>query len=204
MRALTMLSAIALLAYPLAVFYGLSRWGLGVVAGLLAFLFLLRIIVGNQTQLRELKYVAWLSGATGIVLTLLGTVFQQEGWFTFYPVVVNTLMLALFGMSLWQKETLVERLARLQEPNLPISGVQYTRKVTKVWCVFFVVNGSIALYTCFQPLAIWTLYNGLISYLAAGSLFIIEFIVRFFVREEMTPQSNHKLDNEKHEQRRLP
>ncbi|KMV29745.1 COG4648 family protein [Photobacterium swingsii] len=197
MRALTILSAIALLAYPLAVYYGLSQWGLGVVAGLLAFLFLLRIIAGNQTRLRELKYVAWLSGATGIVLTLLGTVFQQEGWFTFYPVVVNTLMFGLFSMSLWQKETLVERLARLQEPNLPASGVRYTRKVTKVWCAFFVINGSIALYTCFQPLAVWTLYNGLISYLAAGTLFIVEFIVRFFVREDVEPHNNQQQNDKK-------
>lgn len=31
-----------------------------------------------------------------------------------YPVVVNGLMLLIFGSSLWAKQTLVERLARLQ------------------------------------------------------------------------------------------
>ncbi len=46
-------------------------------------------------------------------------------------------MLALFSASLLQKQTLVERLARLQEPELPDSGVRYTRTVTKVWCGFF-------------------------------------------------------------------
>lgn len=184
MRWLTALSAIALLAYPLAVYYGLSRGGLGFVAGVLAVLFLLRIVAGSQTRLRELKYIAWLSGGAGITLALLGSVFKQEGWFTFYPVIVNALMLALFSASLLQKQTLVERLARLQEPELPDSGVRYTRTVTKVWCGFFVVNGGIALATCFMPLATWTLYNGLVSYLLAGSLFAGEWIVRRHVRHQ--------------------
>ncbi|PSU46252.1 DNA gyrase subunit B [Photobacterium frigidiphilum] len=184
MRWLTILSAIALLAYPLAVYYGLSRWGLGVVAGLLVVLFLLRIIAGNQTRLPELKYIAWLSGGAGIVLALLGSLFKQEGWFTFYPVIVNSLMLGLFSASLWQKQTLIERFARLQEPELPESGIRYTRTVTKVWCVFFIINGSIALTTCFMTLEIWTLYNGLISYLFAGSLFIGEWFVRQWVKRK--------------------
>ncbi len=184
MRWLTILSAIALLAYPLAVYYGLSRWGLGAVAGLLVVLFLLRIIAGNQTRLPELKYIAWLSGGAGIVLALLGSLFKQEGWFTFYPVIVNTLMLGLFSASLWQKQTLIERFARLQEPELPPSGIRYTRTVTKVWCVFFIINGSIALTTCFMTLEVWTLYNGLISYLFAGSLFIGEWFVRQWVKRK--------------------
>jgi len=93
-------------------------------------------------------------------------------------------MLILFASSLNQSQTIIERLARLQEPELPESGVRYTRKVTKVWCGFFVLNGLIALYTCFQPLELWTLYNGLISYLLAGSLFAGEWIVRQFVRKD--------------------
>ncbi|MGF1755265.1 hypothetical protein L4C33_16930, partial [Vibrio makurazakiensis] len=102
---------------------------------------------------------------------------------TYYPVVVNLCMLVVFASSLRQPQTIIERLARLQEPDLAQSGVMYTRKVTKVWCLFFVINGSIALYTCFQSLEVWTLYNGLISYLLAGSLFSIEWLVRQKVRQ---------------------
>lgn len=184
MRLLTALSAIALFAYPLAVYYGLSRWGPGLVTGLLTVFFLLRIIAGRQTRLHELKYIAWLSGGAGITLTLLGSLFRQEGWFTFYPVIVNTLMLGLFASSLWQKETLIERLARIQEPDLPESGVRYTRTVTKVWCGFFLLNGTIAFTTCFMPLAVWTLYNGLISYILAGCLFLSEWFIRQWVQKK--------------------
>ncbi|OEF25451.1 hypothetical protein [Vibrio rumoiensis] len=184
MRALTALSALLLLAYPLAVYYGLSRWGIGVIGGVFAVLFILRIVAGSNTKLKELKYIAWLSGGAGITLTLLATLFREHGWFTFYPVIVSTLMFVLFFSSLWQKQTLIERLARLQDPNLPQSGVQYTRTVTKVWCGYFVINGSIALYTCFLPLSIWTLYNGLISYLLAGCLFAIEWLVRLRVQKK--------------------
>lgn len=185
MRALTTLSALLLLAYPLAVYYGLSRWGIGVIAGVFAVLFVLRIVAGNQTKLKELKYIAWLSGAAGITLTLCAMLFRQHGWLTYYPVVVNLLLFGLFFSSLWQSQTLIERLARLQEPNLPASGVRYTRNVTKVWCGYFILNGSIALYTCFLSLEIWTLYNGFISYLLTGSLFAIEWLVRGRVRRSM-------------------
>ncbi|MGO2497598.1 MAG: hypothetical protein ACTH6I_06215 [Vibrio litoralis] len=183
MRALTALSALLLLAYPLAVYYGLSRWGIGVIAIIFAALFVIRIAAGHQTKLKELKYIAWLSGAAGIILTLCATLFREHGWFTYYPVVVNLLMFLLFFSSLWQSQTLVERLARLQEPELPESGVRYTRNVTKVWCGYFLINGSIALYTCFLPLEIWTLYNGLLSYLFAGSLFTIEWLIRGYIRK---------------------
>ncbi|MCV5372773.1 hypothetical protein OFD18_31790, partial [Escherichia coli] len=60
----------------------------------------------------------------------------------------------------------------------------YTRKVTMVWYAFFTLNAAVALYTCFLPVKIWTLYHGLISYLLAGGLFAGEWIVRQFVRKE--------------------
>lgn len=184
MRLLTILSALALIAYPVAVYYGINRWGITTVGALLAVFFIVRIIAAKQTQLKELKYIGWLSGGVGITLILLGTLFRQQGLLLYYPVIVNILMLGLFSSSLWQQQSLIERLARLQEPDLPASGIRYTRNVTKIWCVFFIINGAIALITCFMPLHIWTLYNGFISYLLAGSLFGIEWLCRQWFRHK--------------------
>lgn len=184
MKLLTLLSATILLAYPFAVYYGLNQWGVTTVAGVVGVLFILRIIGANNTRLRELKYIALISGAMGIVLTLLALFFKDTRWFTYYPVIVNILMLTLFASSLRQKETIVERFARLQEPQLPDYAVRYTRTVTKVWSVFFILNGTISLISCFMPIAIWTLYNGLLSYLLAGSLFAAEFMVRLYVKRK--------------------
>ena len=170
MRGLALLSTLALLAYPLAVYFGLSRWGLGGVGGVLAVLFMLRLIGGGAAQFKQFKVVAWISGAAGLSLVLLSAIFRQAGWFLYYPVIVNVLMLVLFGSSLWQRQTMIERFARLKEPDLPERGVKYTRTVTGVWCAFFMINGSIAFITCFSSLEAWTLYNGLISYLLMGTL----------------------------------
>lgn len=178
------LSAIVLLAYPFVVYYGLNRWGIGAVAAVFIILFVLRIAAGNQTRLRELKYIAWLSGGAGVVLTLFAFVFKNSSWFTYYPVMVNLLMLGLFAQSLRQKESLIERFARLQEPELPDYAVRYTRNVTKVWCVFFIINASLALLTTFMSITVWTLYNGLLSYLFAGALFACEFVVRLIVKKK--------------------
>ncbi|WP_104035946.1 septation protein IspZ [Vibrio jasicida] len=181
---LTGLSAIVLFAYPFAVYFGIDRFGLNLVGGLLIAALLLRLLVANKTPLKEFKFLAFTTGIVGIVLVTLGVVFKQHGWLKFYPVMVNVCMLGVFALSLRQPQTIIERLARLQEPDLPESGVLYTRKVTLVWCAFFIMNAATALYTCFESIEVWTLYNGLISYLLAGSLFAGEWIVRQFVRKE--------------------
>lgn len=167
----------------------MQQFGLQSVAGLLALFFIIRLMAGSRARLKELKYLAWVTGAAGILLLLFAALFEQQGWLTFYPVLVNICLLALFSSSLWQKQTLVERLARLQDPKLPDSGIEYTRTVTKVWCLFFLINGSIALITCFLSLSIWTLYNGLISYLAMGALFGGEFLVRKWLQKQQPSHS---------------
>ncbi len=181
---LTGLSAIVLLAYPFAIYYGIDKFGLSILGATLAVFFVLRIFTANKTKLKEFKQLAIISGLIGITLIVLGILFRSKGWLLFYPVVVNACMLMAFASSLKQPQTIIERLARLQEPDLPQSGIQYTRKVTQVWCLFFLFNGITALYTCFLPIEVWTLYNGLISYILIGVLFAIEWVVRQFVRKD--------------------
>jgi uncharacterized membrane protein len=96
-----------------------------------------------------------------------------------YPVIANVAVLLLFSWSLYSPPSLIERIARIQHPDLPPEGIIYTRRVTQVWCVFFILNGAIALVTAlWGSFEIWSLYNGLIAYLLMGMLFAGEYIVR--------------------------
>jgi uncharacterized membrane protein len=102
-----------------------------------------------------------------------------------YPVFMNATMLAAFGATLLRPPSMVERFARSFEPDLPEEGVRYTRTVTAVWMAYFCLNGSIALWTVLQPgWEAWVVYNGFISYVAAGLLFAGEYLVRQRVRRK--------------------
>ena len=93
--------------------------------------------------------------------------------------IIKESFLIVFSYSLLKPPSVIERLARLQEPDLPEEGVIYTKKVTLVWCVFFVFNILASLYTVFYTSTeIWTLYNGLISYVLMGTLFLSELLYR--------------------------
>jgi len=125
--------------------------------------------------------IVGLLGWVGPLVALLGVaalLLRSSESVLYYPVLVNAVFLLAFAVSLFQPQTLIERLARRFDPELPPEGVRYTRKVTLAWCVFFVMNGGIAWWTTTQPMAVWTLYNGLIAYLAMGAMFGGEWLIR--------------------------
>jgi len=96
-----------------------------------------------------------------------------------YPVLVNVGLLGAFATSLIFPPSLVERMARVREPDLPALAVGYMRRVTQVWCVFFAINGAVALTTAlWASSAVWSLYNGVVAYLLIGLLFAGEYLVR--------------------------
>ena len=91
----------------------------------------------------------------------------------------NALMLAVFGGSLFAKQTVIERLARLQHPDLPPEGVCHTRRVTQIWCAFFIFNGATAaILAGLQYYDWWAAYTGIVSYVLMGILFAGEWIYR--------------------------
>jgi uncharacterized membrane protein len=55
--------------------------------------------------------------------------------------------------------------------------------VTAVWLGFFLANAAISTATAIGgSLELWTLYNGFISYVIMGVLFISEWILRGYLR----------------------
>lgn len=103
----------------------------------MALLLLLRLRQPRR-QTGPLQVVTKIVAVVGIVLCVSSFLLKTHQLLLFYPVVVNAVMLAVFGGSLRSTMPIVERLARLQEPDLPEKAVRYTRRVTQVWCLFFI------------------------------------------------------------------
>lgn len=118
--------------------------------------------------------------AAGALLLAFGAVWANALLpLKLYPVLVNAALLAAFAYSLASPMSMIERFARMSEPDLPPAAVAYTRTVTKVWCAFFVANGLAALGTALWATPeVWSLYNGVVAYLLMGALFAGEYLVR--------------------------
>lgn len=164
------------LLYPFAIYFGLGRFEPRWLA-----LFLLAMATARALISKDRLWIAAALGAT--VLVIASALANDAMPLKLYPVLVNAVMLAVFAISLRHPPSIIERLARLKEPDLPPSGVAYTRKVTVVWCLFFIGNGAIALVTAlWASNRVWALYNGFIAYLLMGILFLGEWLVRQRVR----------------------
>jgi len=182
---LKLLAAVATVAYPLVVYLGLGRWDPLWIALALAALLLLRAWSGRDP--------VWLAAGCG-ALALGAASGLGHSWLPLklYPVLVSAVLLVVFGLSLWRPPTVVERIARLTEPELPPQGVAYTRKVTVAWCAFFVANGAIALATTlWGSEQAWLLWNGLLSYLAMGLFFAVEWMLRQRMRARVAAAGSH-------------
>ena len=157
--------------YPFWPSWGLRHWGVAPVAGVLAVTALARAALSRDPMSLGAGVLAGLVAASGFLL-------DTETPLLFYPVLMNLLGLVLFASSL-RGTPIIVRLARLRHPDLPPEGVRWCRGVTVAWCVFFVVNGSIALATVVSGgRDLWTLYNGFVSYVLMGVMFAGEWLLR--------------------------
>lgn len=181
---LRLLNGAALLAWPFLVWLTLTQPQWRGITGLLALLFVLRVWSLRRAA-GPMGRVMLLLALVGTVLCLTSLLLRSQHLLLWYPLVVNVLLLLLFGASLWSPMPLVERLARLREADLPARAVRYTRRVTQVWCGFFIFNGSVALVTCLlNDVTLWTLWNGCISYLLMGTLMGGEWLLRQRIRKQ--------------------
>lgn len=184
-RVTGVLVSVMTLGWPFLVWFSIThsdhRW----LLPLLALVFLARLLMLKSSQ-GLYRQTGLLLAAAGAALCLASLWLRDRQWLMWYPVAVNVVMLTLFFSSLFSRMPFIERIARLREPELPARAIAYTRRVTQVWCLFFVCNGTIALLTCLSGNMVWwTAWNGMISYLLIGLLMGGEWLVRQRLRKSV-------------------
>lgn len=175
---LRVLAVLVVLAYPFIVFFGLQTFEPRQMVLLLLLLAACRVMGGQAQDGMFFYWLGALALAAGFTLVL-----NSSAGLLFYPVLMNIAMLVFFAGSLVRPPTVIERIARRQEGQLSDEAISYTRKVTGVWCVFFLVNALISTMTVFADRNIWLLYNGFVSYVLMGILFVVEYLVRQRVKK---------------------
>lgn len=173
-------NAILVIAYPVAIFWGLTHF-----SGRSVSLFVLALVVpGLAWRFRKADRATFWSMVrlpiAILVLLTLGAVLDDARFVLAMPVLINAVLLIEFGSTLRAGATpMIERFARMQEPELDQAKQGHCRGWTVAWCGFFLANGATAgLLALLAPLWWWTVYTGAIAYALMGAMFAIERIQR--------------------------
>ena len=179
--------------YPLIVYCGLEYWALSprrlsLLLLAIAFFHFLNFTrsKSNIDRSRTLILVVLVFLCAFVAFFLDNVIFVK-----LYPVLVSLSLLAFFGFTLWRPPNFIFRMASLWDKSLKDSPSKnaverYCRNVTFFWCGFFIFNATVAAITVFKASdRVWSLYNGLISYILMGIIFIAEFLVRKMVQNKL-------------------
>lgn len=120
----------------------------------------------------------------GMLLIIIAFHFTDWIFFKFYPPIVNLGLFIIFFSSIFQKQTVIQKLALSMEPDAKPWVLDYTRKLTYIWSVFMFLNFLISAATIFMSKEIWALYNGIISYILVGLLFGVEYTIRMIFKRK--------------------
>jgi len=152
---------------------------------------LIIFIAGTSKKSKTKNFSFFLNIALILGLGVLCFIINSAIILKLYPLLMNILFLTAFGGSLFSSSNMIFRFATMQDKSIQGSLNEkriaaYCRKVTYVWCGFFIINGSIAAWTIFSGSDMfWFIYNGGIAYILMGAIFAGEFIVRKIVQKKM-------------------
>ena len=174
-RPVTALFAVLAGAYPFLVYLFHERVSFIVFALGASMLLLLRACFASSGWLVLFRLPLIGAAAALIVLSLIDATLAAK----IYPALVSLMVAALFGSSLRHGPSLIERIARLRDPDLSAAGQEYCRRLTWIWTLWLLFNASVAaLLAALPSVELWTLWTGVISYLCSGALFVGEMILR--------------------------
>lgn len=174
----TLLIMSVTLAWPFIVWFGVVTQHLYWIIPLLMVVMVIRLrsFLPKRGPMRQLIKTG---SIVAILICSLSLLLHQHQWLLWYPVAINLLMLSVFGLSLYRGSPIIEQLARLKHSVLSAQAIAYTRSVTQIWCLFFIINGTISATTVLiNNMPLWGLWNGAISYIVMGILLAGEWLIR--------------------------
>jgi uncharacterized membrane protein len=100
-----------------------------------------------------------------------------------YPATISLAATVMFGTTLFHPPSMIERFARLREPSLLPAGQSYCRKLTIVWTVWLSANTIISAVLAISGNDFaWTIWTGVVAYVAMGFLVLGEIVIRHVLR----------------------
>lgn len=177
---LKLILVVLVFLYPFLIFFGIKLLSLKYLGLLIILIFSLRLIVLKNSIDKLWVGITML----GIVLVLLAVFINNITFMLLYPVFISSILFGAFTYSLFQEKSIITKIAiKMSKTELPDYALTYTWYVTLAWCMFFVLNASIALFTVvYGSINVWSIYNGFISYILIGIFMASEIVVRFLVR----------------------
>ena len=167
------------LAYPLLVYWGRGTIPPGIFVLAALILIALRWVLAPAGPL-GLSHPTILVAVA--MLLALGLVDQGLAALA-YPSLISFAFAAAFALSLRHPPNLIERFARLRQPELPAAASTYCAQVTRLWATWLFANGVIAAALALsRNMELWLLWTSLLNYLISGALFGGEWLLRRFRR----------------------
>ena len=161
--------------------------------------------IGDREK-RTMDWKPFLSSILFLSAGLFCFITGKELFLKLYSVVISVTFLFTFGSTLFFEPTIIFRFATLADKSIVGAPYEnqvkrYCKKVTIIWCCFFIINGSMAVFTTFCcSREVWAIYNGGISYVLMGMLFAVEFLIRKLENRKMVqknPITKFKADSRK-------
>jgi uncharacterized membrane protein len=175
---LGVISALFIVASPWVLYWTLSQHRVGVAALALIGWVILRTIPVLISARREQRIAALQLPAIALVFALLGWLLNSPGFLLILPSATQATIALAFLRSL-KATPLIEHFARMMKAELSVAQQAHCRRWTLVWGVYLLVLAGTGLGLArWAPLAVWTAYVGVISYVLMGALFAIEYLIR--------------------------
>lgn len=172
-------ATLAMLAYPFVVYFALTGRGPRFAASLLlvflAPVLFVRLAGRRDRSAGTIALVPLLTAA----LLAASAVLDDAGFALAVPSAVSAVLLVAFGATLLRGTPMIERFARLQDPDLTPDEVRWCRLWTGIWTGFFAFNGATAGALAAAGMTrAWAVYSGGVAYGLMGLLFASEWTIR--------------------------